>query len=183
MKIDLIVGLMVGVSFLAPPAAFILTQPVPIAVPAADAAFPGGVFDVPPGMVGLDRPDWTNAGFVPGILRPDSFPYGEMHAVLWNVVSGERTDLEPLIDTDALGFIPLWTRPIGPVASRHIPVYCSSGSGGRTIGVFVAEADWPIDVTTQGVPVGDARYGVPDGIVTGADIQYMSNRYHEESQQ
>jgi|GEM_PF-3365251 len=33
------------------------------------------------------------------------------------------------------------------------------------------------DLTTQGAPVGDPNYGVPDGTVSAADIQYYVNLY------
>jgi len=31
------------------------------------------------------------------------------------------------------------------------------------------------DITAQHAPIGDLNYGVPDGLVTGADIQYYVN--------
>lgn len=33
----------------------------------------------------------------------------------------------------------------------------------------------PADMTTQGAGIGDPLYGVPDGLITGADIQYYVN--------
>ena len=33
------------------------------------------------------------------------------------------------------------------------------------------------DLTTQNAPVGDPNYGVPDGLVTAADIQYYVNAW------
>jgi len=35
----------------------------------------------------------------------------------------------------------------------------------------------PPDITTQGAPVGDPRYGVRDGFVTAADLNYFVNAY------
>ena len=40
------------------------------------------------------------------------------------------------------------------------------------------EAFWDADLTTQGVPIGDPLYGVPDGRVTAADIQFYVNAYN-----
>ena len=31
------------------------------------------------------------------------------------------------------------------------------------------------DLTTAGAPIGDPNYGVPDGLVTGVDIQFYVN--------
>ena len=45
-------------------------------------------------------------------------------------------------------------------ALLHIPVACS-----------------PADITTQGAAAGNTNYGMPDGLVTAADIQYYVNLY------
>jgi len=56
---------------------------------------------------------------------------------------------------------------VGPVAYLDLGVYERAGS------LACSEAD----VTTTGAPIGDPGYGVPDGQVTGADINYYVNAW------
>ena len=42
---------------------------------------------------------------------------------------------------------------------------------------FIGDDCGPADITTTGAALGDPGYGVPDGLVTGADIQYYVNAW------
>jgi hypothetical protein len=59
-----------------------------------------------------------------------------------------------------------------------VGAYMDDDSGGASGSAYVFDATRacsPADITTQGAGVGDPRYGFPDGLITGADIQYYVN--------
>jgi len=149
---------------------------------------PGGFYEVPPDKVLMLRHDWANAGWVPGFLTTDQFPAAGKRATISSQETGELILLEPLIDVAVLGFTDFeFSVPMGKPHAKWQAVYVEQddpmNSGGRTVLVFVEQMDWAIDVTTQGAPEGNPLFGVPDGIVTGADIQYLTNRFFQETQQ
>jgi hypothetical protein len=139
-------------------------------VPYASMHEPGGFFDVPEGSIGYVMNDWSTTLFAVGYtLSQDS--YGIKHAVLWSKVDGSRIDLEDHLTVD---YEVRWSVPHGPVGPRWVAVYSDSGQGGRTELVFVEELDWPVDINTQG-----EDNGIPDGVVTGSDLNYFVNRWIE----
>jgi len=56
------------------------------------------------------------------------------------------------------------------------PGWYADNSGVITLTV-VFESACAADITTQGAGVGDPGYGVPDGLVTAADLNYFVNAY------
>ena len=71
----------------------------------------------------------------------------------------------------------LYIAVLSEVYTEDFPPDSESARVHATLSVTTAGGCSPADLTTPNAPVGDPNYGVPDGTVTAADLQYYVNAW------